>query len=79
MRDEEKPAKGPNTDIPATAQTQEGKPENMPSIDQLPESHDTSYGIVDWDGPDDSQNPMNWSTTRKWITISIVSFSTLNV
>ncbi|KUL87483.1 hypothetical protein ZTR_04575 [Talaromyces verruculosus] len=79
MTDKRKPAKGPNTDIPPTAQTQEQKPENMPSTDQLPENHDTSYGIVDWDGPDDPKNPMNWPTTRKWITISIVSFSTLNV
>lgn len=23
--------------------------------------------LVDWDGPDDPENPQNWSTLRKWI------------
>ena len=27
--------------------------------------------IVDWDGPDDPRNPMNWTVTKKWVvTIS---------
>ncbi|KAG9310436.1 MFS polyamine transporter [Chiua virens] len=29
--------------------------------------------IVDWDGPDDLQNPKNWSFRRKWAAIAIVS------
>jgi hypothetical protein len=29
--------------------------------------------IVDWDGPDDPENPMNWSTGRKWGAIAVVS------
>lgn len=30
-----------------------------------------------WDGPNDGQNPMNWSSTRKWMTIALVTAITL--
>ncbi|KAG2137919.1 MFS polyamine transporter [Suillus clintonianus] len=33
----------------------------------------TDVLIVDWDGPDDPQNPKNWSFRRKWVTTVIVS------
>ena len=29
--------------------------------------------IVDWDGPDDPANPLNWSLSRKTVAIAIVS------
>ncbi|GBE84877.1 MFS polyamine transporter [Sparassis latifolia] len=29
--------------------------------------------IIDWDGPDDPQNPKNWSYKRKWAATAIVS------
>ncbi|KEF57997.1 uncharacterized protein A1O9_05920 [Exophiala aquamarina CBS 119918] len=32
--------------------------------------------IVDWDGPDDPANPLNWSATRKATMIGVVSFIT---
>ncbi|PYH90222.1 caffeine resistance protein 5 [Aspergillus ellipticus CBS 707.79] len=35
--------------------------------------------IVDWDGPDDPQNPMNWSDARKWVVIGLISLSSFNV
>ena len=33
--------------------------------------------IVDWDGPDDPQNPKNWSYRKKWASTIIVSMFTL--
>ncbi|KIK98117.1 hypothetical protein PAXRUDRAFT_824246 [Paxillus rubicundulus Ve08.2h10] len=33
----------------------------------------TDVLIVDWDGPDDPQNPRNWSFKRKWAATAIVS------
>jgi hypothetical protein len=33
--------------------------------------------IVDWDEPDDPANPLNWSPTRKWVNMGIVSAITL--
>jgi hypothetical protein len=33
--------------------------------------------IVDWDGPDDPANPMNWPSTKKFVAIGIVSLITM--
>ena len=33
--------------------------------------------IVDWDGPDDPANPVNWSLTKKWSNIAVLSAMTL--
>lgn len=33
--------------------------------------------IVDFDGPNDPEHPLNWSTTRKTTTIVIVSLTAL--
>ncbi|KAG7095020.1 hypothetical protein E1B28_005814 [Marasmius oreades] len=32
--------------------------------------------IVDWDGPDDPENPQNWNFKRKWAATTIVSLFT---
>jgi len=29
--------------------------------------------LVDWDGPDDPANPMNWTERKKWTTVTVVS------
>ncbi|KAI0852761.1 MFS general substrate transporter [Daldinia vernicosa] len=33
--------------------------------------------VVDWDGPDDPENPANWSDKKKWLNIAILSIMTL--
>ncbi|KAF8433769.1 MFS polyamine transporter [Boletus edulis BED1] len=33
----------------------------------------TSDLVVDWDGPDDPENPKNWSFRRKWAATAIIS------
>ena len=38
----------------------------------------TRTQVVDWDGPNDPQNPMNWSSTHKWAIIALVSTITFN-
>ena len=39
---------------------------------EIPKSRDQmDPNIVDWDGPEDPHNPMNWTITKKWVvTIS---------
>lgn len=32
--------------------------------------------VVDWDSPNDQQNPMNWSKNKKWSTIALVAYIT---
>ena len=33
--------------------------------------------IVDWDGPEDTANPLNWSSRKKLAAMGIVSLNTL--
>ncbi|RYP71337.1 hypothetical protein DL770_008144 [Monosporascus sp. CRB-9-2] len=37
----------------------------------------TDPNVVDWDGPDDQENPMNWSDKKKWLNIAVLSILTL--
>lgn len=49
---------------------------------QLPpfnERNEETSVLVDWDGPNDLKNPMNWKDARKWAIITLVSFNTFNV
>lgn len=32
--------------------------------------------VVEFDGPGDAENPLNWAPTKKFVTIAIVSFLT---
>lgn len=32
--------------------------------------------IVDWNGENDPENPMNWTPFRKWMTVTLVSVVT---
>lgn len=44
--------------------------------DAAPEA-DRDPNIVDWDGPDDPENPLNWPASRKWGLIAILAMVTL--
>ena len=41
------------------------------------EGEETDPTIVDWDGPDDPANPMNWPEGRKWGLIAVLAAVTL--
>ena len=45
---------------------------------QLAPRASNQENIVDWDGPQDPQNPQNWTSTRKWRIIILVSTITFN-
>ncbi|GME46663.1 putative mfs multidrug protein [Neofusicoccum parvum] len=40
-------------------------------------SNDADPNIVDWDGPNDPENPMNWTDKKKWTNIALLSIITL--
>jgi len=46
--------------------------EKSASSQSLP-SAASDPNIVDWDGPEDPSNPMNWSQKRKWGLIAVLS------
>jgi hypothetical protein len=41
--------------------------------DEAGETKAADPNIVDWDGPDDPANPMNWASRKKTTAIGIVS------
>lgn len=53
---------GPTASAEVTARNQE-----------LSDKCDSDLLIVDWDGPDDSENPRNWQASRKWAVTLVVS------
>ncbi|TVY89012.1 Efflux pump [Lachnellula willkommii] len=38
-----------------------------------PSEHAEDINIVDWEGPDDPENPMNWPSLKRWTHIMLVS------
>jgi len=40
-------------------------------------TNDTDPNDVYWDGPDDPQNPLNWTAKRKWGNVAVLSLVTL--
>ncbi|TVY47732.1 Efflux pump [Lachnellula occidentalis] len=39
----------------------------------IPPEHAEDTHIVDWDGPDDPENPVNWPSLKRWTHIMLVS------
>jgi hypothetical protein len=59
-----------------------GEHQDPNAAEQKPETQDASAAangiiIVDWDGPEDTENPLNWTLARKWVNMGLVSAITL--
>jgi len=46
---------------------------SMPTIESLP--NENEY-LVDFEGDDDPQNPLNWSRKRKWAIVAVLTSAT---
>jgi hypothetical protein len=46
---------------------------SMSSVDEPDEQIEHNPNTVDFDGPDDPENPMNWTAMKKWGMIVLVS------
>ena len=46
-------------------------------IDEEQEERERDPNVVTWDGPNDPQNPMNWTMKKKWTNIAVLSVLTL--
>jgi hypothetical protein len=66
------PASAAN-DIPEQNHSQKPYGNTCHGSGELATTNDTNVLIVDWDGPDDPQNPKNWSYRRKWAAVIIMS------
>lgn len=70
-----------NTDVPSwlAGEQPNGDAEDLKesSYEKASPAQDDK-NLVDWNGPNDPHNPMNWSKSREWITITLVSTITFN-
>ena len=57
-------------DLEAGRRSTSGTDNKQPEV-LATEPHDPN--IVDWDGPDDQDNPLNWSEKKKWGTIAVLA------
>jgi multidrug resistance protein len=69
-------------DVEKAARTNSSYSRHEESTTHRPETKDTEKestdpNIVDWDGPDDPQNPLNWAPKKKWGIIACLSLITL--
>ncbi|KAF6806648.1 transporter C1529.01-like protein 3 [Colletotrichum sojae] len=51
--------------------------ETAENADDAAKEADRDPNVVDWDGPDDPQNPKNWPSSKKWFNIATISMMTL--
>jgi hypothetical protein len=68
----------PTSDLEAA--TIVAEPESEPGTSDGPKDEvaaESDPNIVDWDGPADPENPMNWPDKRKWLNIAVLSILTL--
>lgn len=49
------------------------RPGSASSIDEPGEEPEEDPNVVDFDGPDDPQNPLNWKASKKWGMVTLVS------
>lgn len=47
--------------------------QNSSESDQAAIEQETKNNIVDWDGPDDPQNPLNWPTWKRMTQVGLAS------
>jgi hypothetical protein len=52
-----------------TVELETGRPENSVEI--------ADPDVVDWNGPEDKADPQNWTSSKKWLHIIIVSLLAL--
>lgn len=58
-----------------TGSEEEGDIEAAPEKEEV--TTETDPNMVYWSGPDDPENPMNWSDKKKWLNIATLSVMTL--
>ncbi|TDZ27904.1 Efflux pump radE [Colletotrichum spinosum] len=66
-----------NSDLEGATIRSDSAPEASTTNPQQVKDADDDPNIVDWDGPDDPENPQNWPMKKKWLNIAAISILTL--
>ncbi|WYZ36996.1 hypothetical protein EsH8_II_000502 [Colletotrichum jinshuiense] len=60
----------------ATIRPESGSGAEAGNRENADKEEEQDPNIVDWDGPDDPQNPQNWPMKMKWINVGLISMLT---
>jgi DHA1 family multidrug resistance protein-like MFS transporter len=60
-------------------ETQDELPTSANATSPAPQPTEERNDLVDWEGPNDPENPQNWSRKYRWYTIMILAFMTFVV
>lgn len=60
----------------ATIRPESGSGAETGNRENADKEEEQDPNIVDWDGPDDPQNPQNWPMKMKWINVGLISMLT---
>ena len=50
-----------------------GRTSSTKSGGEAPTTTPQDANTVDWEGPEDPQNPMNWAANMKWVNVAVIS------
>lgn len=67
----------PEKGIHSTRASTRSDDDTLEEANQAAAAEAVDPNIVDWDGPDDPENPMNWPASKKWKLISVLALVTL--
>ncbi|EMD91144.1 hypothetical protein COCC4DRAFT_39710 [Bipolaris maydis ATCC 48331] len=70
------PEKGIESQSSSTHSTNSNE-QTLSNATQAQEEQERDPNIVDWDGPDDPNNPQNWPMKKKWRIVAALSLVTL--
>lgn len=68
---------GPAFELDTAAADPEGKEQDFGYRGTTEDQLNPDPNVVDWDGPDDPANPLNWSKFKRNLHVIIVSIFTL--
>lgn len=73
-KDPSPPVLDASSQVADDTKTANHKVEGVAVRDPQPEpSNSRDANLVDWDGPDDHKNPLNWKQPKVMVTLAIVS------
>lgn len=53
-----------------------GDVETAPLLGSVEIQPQDDVDLVNWDGPEDLENPQNWTSRKKWTNLTLLSFMT---
>jgi len=74
VEQDKRSSRAPTEEAPSTIDAEKQDITDHGTVD---ESILKDHNIVNWDGADDIENPLNWSSSKKIGVISVVAFITM--